>query len=129
LRGFERDKSVVDLLLLAAGLIVFIAADLPMLAYGVIAGVWLVQLAVERYADARAARALATGDRRTALGWIAATTLGRVWAVALAVLLVGLSDREAGLAAAVFALVLFTVHLGTRLLSRLFEPGQANGAT
>ena len=38
------------------------------------------------------------------MGWVAATTLGRVWMVALAVLLVGLLvEREAGLAAAVLA--------------------------
>jgi len=118
----------VDLLLLAAGLVVFWAADLPMLAYGVVAGIWLVQLAIERFAEARAARSLAAGDRRTAMGWVGATTLGRVWLVALTVLLVGLlAEREAGLAAAVLAAILFTAHLGGRLLARLLGPEQAGG--
>ena len=118
----------LDLPLLAAGLVVFLAADLPMLAYGVVAGIWLVQLAIERFAEARAARALAAGDRRTAMGWVGATTLGRVWLVALTVLLVGLSEREAGLAAAVLAAILFTAHLFGRLLARLLAPGEADGS-
>lgn len=117
----------VDLLLLAAGLAIFLAADLPMLAYGVVAGVWVLQLAIEHLAERRAARSLAEGDRRNAMGWVAATTLGRVWLVALAVLLVGLSEREAGLAGAVFAAVLFTAHMAGKVLSRLMAPGATAG--
>jgi len=109
----------LDLPLLVLGLPVFLAAGLPMLGYGVVACVWLVQLAIERFAEARAQGALAEGDRRTAMGWIAATTLGRVWLVALTVLLVGLAEREAGLAAAVLAAVLFTAHLLGRMFARL----------
>jgi hypothetical protein len=108
-----------DLALLAAGLPVFIAADLPMAGYAVIAAVWLAQHGIELAADRAASRALERGERRAAMGWIAASTLARVWMVMLAILLVGLlSDREAGLAAAVFAVILFTVHLGGRLLAR-----------
>ena len=109
----------LDLPLLVAALPLFIAADWPMLGYGVLAGVWLLQLGVELFAQRRAERAIRAGDRRAAMGWVGATGLGRVWAVALAVLLVGFAEREAGLAAAVLAAVLFTAHLGGRLLSRL----------
>jgi hypothetical protein len=120
--GSSRGASVLryaDLALLAAGLPVFIAAGLPMAGYAVIAAVWLAQHAIELAADRAAARALERGERRAAMGWIGATTLARVWMVMLAILLVGLlSDREAGLAAAVFAVILFTVHLGGRLLAR-----------
>jgi len=43
--------------------------------------------------------------------------------VALAVLLVGLAaGKDAGLAAAVLSLILFTVHLGSRILLRVTEP-------
>lgn len=111
-----------DLLLLAAALPVFLAADLPILGYAVLAGVWLAQLGIELLAERRANSALAEGDRRQAMGWIGATTLARVWLIALAVLLVGLAEREAGLAAAVLAVVLFTVHLLGRLLARLLTP-------
>lgn len=118
-----------DLVLLAAALPVFIAADLPMAGYLVAAGVWLAQHGIELGADRAVARAVAEGDRRKAMGWIGATTLARVWVVTLGVLLVGLlSSREAGLAAAVLAAILFTVHLGGRLLGRLlWPPDQAGG--
>jgi hypothetical protein len=118
----------VDLVLLAAGLPVFIAAGFPMAGYAVIAAVWLAQHAIEFAADRAAARALERGERRAAMGWIGATTLARVWLVMLAILLVGLlSDRDAGLAAAVFAVILFTVHLGGRLLARALEPEESGG--
>lgn len=117
-----------DLVLLAAGLPVFVAADLPLVGYLVVFCVWIVQHAIEYAANRTATRALERGDRRAAMGWVGATTLGRVWLVALAVLLVGLlAGREAGLAAAVLAAILFTVHLGGRLLGRLFEPDAGGG--
>jgi len=115
----------LDLVLLAAALPVFLAADLPIAGYAVIAGVWIVQHGIELAADRAAARAVAEGNRRAAMGWIGATTLARVWIIALAVLLVGLlSSKDAGLAAAVLAAILFTVHFGARLLVRLLEPEQ-----
>ena len=118
----------VDLVLLAAGLPVFLAADLPMAGYAAIAAAWLAQHAIELAADRAAARALERGERRAAMGWIGATTLARVWLVTLAILLVGLlSDRDAGLAAAVFAVILFTVHLGGRLLARAVAPERQSG--
>jgi hypothetical protein len=116
----------LDLALLAVALPVFIAADLPMAAWIVIAGVWVAQHAIEFWADRSAARAMERGDRRTAMGWVGATTLARVWIIALAVLLVGVIDsKDAGLAAALLAAVLFTVHFGTRLLIRLLEPQES----
>ena len=112
-----------DLVLLAAALPVFIAADLPIAGYLVIALVWVGQHAIEIGAERAASRAVAEGDRRAAIGWIGATTLARVWIVALAVLLVGLlSSEDAGLAAAVLAAILFTIHFGGRLLARLLTP-------
>ena len=125
--GTSRTALVVryfDLLLLAAGLPVFLAADLPMLGYGVLCAVWIAQLAIELAAERLARRAQADGDRRTALGWIAAATLARVWLVALTILLVGLAEREAGLAAAVSAAILVTVHLGGRFLAHLLAPAE-----
>jgi hypothetical protein len=117
-----------DLALLVAALPVFIAAGLPMAGYVVITCVWLVQHGIELGTDRAVAKAVERGDRRAAMGWIGATTLARVWIVALAVLLVGLlSSKDAGLAAAVLAAVLFTVHLGARLLSRMLAPDEVRG--
>jgi hypothetical protein len=116
----------VDLVLLAAALPVFIVADLPMTAYVVVALVWLAQHGVELLTDRAVRRAAARGDRRAAMGWVGATTLGRVWTIALAVLLVGVLDsKDAGLAAAVLSAVLFTVHLGGRLLAKVLAPEEA----
>jgi hypothetical protein len=118
----------VDLVLLAAALPVFIAADLSMTAYVVVALVWLAQHGVEMLTNRAVKKAASRGDRRAAMGWVGATTLGRVWTVALAVLLVGVLDsKDAGLAAAVLSAVLFTVHFGARLLSRFIAPPQEPG--
>ena len=112
-----------DLALLAIALPVFIASELPLSAWAVVAAVWIASLAVELYTERRVRRELKDGNRRDAMGWVAATSLGRVWLVTLAVLLVGLLDhREAGLAAAVLAAILFTVHFGARFLARAMTP-------
>lgn len=97
--------------MLAVALPVFLLAGLPMLGYLVAAGAWLGASAMLILAERHVKRSIAQGRRNSALGVIAATTLGRVWLVTLAILLVGLSDRESGLAAAVLAAILVTVHL------------------
>jgi hypothetical protein len=114
-----------DLVLLALALPIFVVAGWPLLGYAVAAAAWLAQRGIELAANRRAARALAEGERRTALGALAAATLGRVWLVALAILLVGLAERESGLAAAVLTAVLVTAHLGGRSLDRLLNPEEA----
>jgi hypothetical protein len=119
----------LDLPFLLVALVVFIAADLPMLGYAVVAGVWLVQLAIEIWARRRTQKELDQGNRRGAMGWVAATGLGRVYIVTTAVLLVGLlGSREDGLAAAVLGLVLFTVHFACRFAANAIE-GTPAGST
>jgi hypothetical protein len=113
-----------DLVVLVVALPVFLIAGFPMLGYAVAATAWLVQWTVHLLGERRAAVSLAACDRRGALGVVAATTLGRVWLVALAVLLVGvLADREDGLAAAVLSAALVTAYLISLFGSRLLEPG------
>jgi hypothetical protein len=53
---------------------------------------------------------------------VALARLGRVWLVALAILLVGVADREAGLSAAVLSVVLFTVYLAGQGISHVLSP-------
>ena len=119
----------LDLVLLAVALPVFIATDLSMTAYAVVAGIWLVLYGIEIGANRAIAGATERRDRRAVMGWMGATGLARAWVVALAVLIVGLTaGKPAGLAAAVLALVLFTVHLGSRVLLRaLSGADQAEG--
>ena len=111
-----------DLALLALALPAFAVADWPLTGYAVAAGAWVAQRLIQLAADRRATRALGEGDRRRALGFLAAATLVRVWLVALAILLVGLAERESGLAAALLTGALVTVYLAGQFLSRLFEP-------
>lgn len=113
----------VDLLVLAAGLVVFLLGGFPMLGYAVAAGCWLLQRGIQIAATRRATSELHAGNRQKAMAILAGSGLGRVWLLATGVLIVGLSDREAGLAAAVTVLVLFTVSFAAQGLSHLFgEP-------
>lgn len=111
-----------DLALLGLALPLFLVAGWPLPGYGVATAAWIAQHGIQLAADRRAGRALAEEDRRVALGALAAATLGRVWLVALAILLVGLAERESGLAAAVLTAALVTVHLGIRFLAHLLYP-------
>jgi hypothetical protein len=112
-----------DLCLLAAALPLFLVAELPLVGFAVAAAAWLAQRAVQVLTDRRARAALAGGNRRGALGALAATTLGRVWFVALAILLVGkIAEREDGLAAAVLTALLVTAYLGGTALARALTP-------
>jgi hypothetical protein len=110
----------VDLLVLAAALAVFLLGGLPMLGYAVAAVAWLAQRGIQALAARRAQAELVAGNRQKAMGIVAATTLGRVWLMATAVLLVGLSEREAGLAAAILVLVLFTISFAAQGFAHLF---------
>jgi hypothetical protein len=112
----------VDLLVLAAALAVFVLAGFPLLGYAVAASVWLLQRGVQVLAGRRAGQDLRLGERRRALGTVAATSLGRVWLMATAVLLVGVAEREAGLAAALLLLTLFTVSFAAQGIAYLLEP-------
>jgi len=118
----------VDLLVLAAALAVFLLGGLPMLGYAVAAAAWLAQRGIQTLAGRRAQAELLAGNRQKAMGIIAATTLGRVWLMATAVLLVGLAEREAGLSAAVLVLVLFTVSFAAQGFAHLFGEPEGHGA-
>jgi hypothetical protein len=118
----------VDLLALIAALAVFLIGGLPMLGFAAGAAVWLAQRGIQAIAGRRARAELATGNRQRAMGVVAATTLGRVWLMATAVLLVGLAEREAGLAAAVLVAVLFTISFAAQGLSHLFGEPEGQGA-
>ncbi|MGB7589072.1 MAG: hypothetical protein WBM00_10225 [Solirubrobacterales bacterium] len=112
----------VDLLVLAAALAVFAIGGFSMLGYAVAAAAWLAQRGIQVLAGRRAAEELARGNRQRAMGIVAATTLGRVWLMVTAALVVGLAEREAGLAAAVLLAVLFTISFAAQGIAHLFEP-------
>lgn len=120
----------LDLVLLAAALPVFLAAGLPIAGYIVVAGVWVLLYAIEIGANRAIAGAVERRDRRAAMGFTAGSGLARAWVVTIAVLIVGLAaGKHAGLAAAVLALVLFTVHLGSRVVLRMLQPADGGEAS
>jgi len=119
----------VDLLLLAVALAVFLLGGLPLLGYAVGAVAWLAQRGIQVVATKRSQAELKAGNRQKAMGIVAATTLGRVWLMATAVLVVGLvAEREAGLAAGVLLVALFTVSFAAQGISHLFGEPEGQGA-
>jgi len=117
-----------DLVLLAVALPIFLLAGWPMLGYVVAAGAWLVQRALQVVTDRAALAKLKEGNRRHAMGYIGAATLGRLWIVTLAVLLVGgLAEREDGLAAALLTAALVTAYLVGMGFARLFDDPEREG--
>ena len=118
----------LDLLVLILALPVFIIADAPIVGYLATGSAWVLAKFGMELAARRRTRALREHNRNAALGVTALATMGRVWLLAAAILLVGLlAEREAGLAAALLALVLFTFHLGAQFADHLLHP-EAEGS-
>jgi cobalamin synthase len=111
----------VDLIALLVALAVFLLGDLPLLGFTVAAAVWLLQRGIQMLAQRRMKQELARGNRQKAMGFVAGSTLGRVWLMATAVLLVGIAERESGLAAAILLLALFTISFAAQGLAHLFD--------
>ncbi len=112
-----------DLVLLALALPLFVVAGWSLVGYAAAAGAWLAQHVILFYADRASVAALRRGERNRALGIVGVSTMGRLWLVTLAILLVGLlGEREDGLAAAVLTFALVTVHLGSLAWTRLLYP-------
>jgi hypothetical protein len=108
----------IDLVLLALALPVFVAADLPMLGYAAGAAAWIVQRAIQIFLNRKAA---ATDDPRKVVAIAAGSMIGRGWLVALTIFAAGLEDNDAGLAAAVLVIVLFTAYFTVSMIMRPFE--------
>jgi hypothetical protein len=105
----------LDLLVLVVALPVFLLGDLPMLGYLTGALAWCAQRAIQ---VAVARRVAAATDARTVVGLSVGSMIARAWLVALSILLVGLSDNDAGLAAALLVISLFTVYFAIQLAVR-----------
>jgi hypothetical protein len=108
----------LDLVVLVAALPVFLVGGLPIAGYLVGAGAWIAQRTVQLVLARRTA---ASEDPRTIVGFTAASMILRGWLVALAVFLVGLGDNDAGLAAAILVISLFTVYFAMQMALRPME--------
>jgi len=107
-----------DLVLLAVALPVFLVGGLPMLGYAAGAGAWLVQRGLQLFLNRKA---VAADDPRTTVGIAAGSMIGRAWLVALTIFAAGLVDEDAGLAAAVLVIVLFTAYFTVSMIMRPFD--------
>ena len=108
----------LDLALLALALPIFVAAGLPLLGWVGAAVGWLVQRGVQALIEKRAR---ASADPRTVAGLLTGSMIARGWIVAGSIFVVGLSEREAGLAAAILSITLFTFYFTSQMLTRPFE--------
>jgi hypothetical protein len=109
----------LDFLALALALPVFILADFPIAGYLVGGGAWIVQRAIQLYVNRRVK---ASRDPRTIVGLLAGSMIARGWFCAIAIFLCGLVvDNDAGLAAAVLVVALFTVYFGMQMVLRPFD--------
>jgi len=108
----------LDLVVLALALPVFLVAGWPMLGYAVGGGIWLVQRGLQAYLTRKAAD---KSDVKTSVGILAGSIVGRGWLVALTIFAVGLVDNDAGLAAAVLVIALFTVYFTVNMILRPIE--------
>ena len=104
--------------LLGLALPIFIAAGLPLLGYAGAAFGWLVQRGVQALIEKRAR---ASDDPRTVAGLLTGSMIARGWIVAGSIFVVGLSEREAGLSAAILSITLFTFYFTGQLIGRPFE--------
>ncbi len=105
-------------MVLLLALPVFFLADLSILGYAACAGAWIAQRSL-RHGLAR--RASTTTSPRAVAGLLGMSMIARVWIVALAILAAGLVDREAGLPAAVLAVVLFQAYFTAEMVTRSRE--------
>ena len=108
----------LDLVILALALPVFLVAGFPLLGWGAAAVGWLAQRAIQLYANRKA---VAADDPRKTVGIITGSMIGRGWLVALIIFAAGMVDNDAGLAAAVLVIVLFTAYFTVSLILRPFE--------
>jgi hypothetical protein len=118
----------LDIIALVVALPIFVATDASLLGYAAAGGAWLLGRVLMELADRRRRQALRARNRNAALGITAFATMGRVWILAGAILLVGLlGDREDGLAAAILGAVLVTFHLLSQFADHAFHP-EAEGS-
>jgi hypothetical protein len=108
----------IDLIVLAIALPVWVVAGLPALGYAAAAVSWLAARQFQAFLERRA---LAKGQRKAMLGARAASLLGRLYLVTIAVFVAGLVDRRAGLSGAVLAVAVFTFYFVSLFVSAALE--------
>jgi len=103
---------LLDLLVLALALPLFLVAGLPLLGWAGVAVAWIVQRWIVATLKRRA---LASGDRRNVMRAVGWSMMIRLALVTSSVVFVGIADRDAGLPAALLAALLFSIALGMQV--------------
>lgn len=108
----------VDLVVLAVAIPVWIAAGLPILGYAAAAVSWVTARQFQAFVERRARE---KGQRKAMLGARAASLLGRLYLVTIAVFVAGLVEREAGLTGGVLAVAVFTFYFVSLFVTAALE--------
>ena len=108
----------LDLIVLLLALAIFLAAGLPLIGWAGGAVAWVAQRLIRDWLQGRAA---ASDDPRTVAGYMTGSMIGRGWMVGLGIFGVGMIDSDAGLAAAVLFLAVFTIYFSASFVTRPFE--------
>jgi hypothetical protein len=108
----------VDVIALAVALVLFLIAGFPIVGWIAGAGAWAVQRLINELAVRKATSA---EDVRTRVGLLAGSMILRGWVVAGIIVAVGIPNHDAGLAAAVLFLAVFTLQLTMTMAMRPFE--------
>lgn len=111
----------LDLLVLVIALPVFIGISAPLAGWLAVGAAWTAGRFGKAEADRRRDRAIQHGNRGAAVGLHTVAMLGRLWLLAATILVVGVIDREAGLAGAILAAVLVTAFLLSSFAERVAE--------
>jgi hypothetical protein len=115
----------VDVIVLAVALVLFVIAGFPIVGWITGAGAWAVQRGINELAVRKAQSA---EDVRTRVGYLAGSVILRGWVVAGIIIAVGIGNSDAGLAAAVLFLAVFTLQLTMTMAMRPYEtPPKAGG--
>jgi hypothetical protein len=116
----------VDVIALAVALVLFLIAGFPLAGWLTGAGAWAVQRGINELAVRKAQSA---EDVRARVGYLAGSMILRGWVVAGIIIAVGIGNHDAGLAAAVLFLAVFTLQLTMTMAMRPFEtpPPKAGG--
>ena len=108
--------SYLDVVLLVVAAPIMLLIGVPAAGYCIAAGVWIVLRAIGVAVDRVAS---ASGDARSQIGLRMAYMLGRLFALALTIILVRKSGtKDDGLTALVVIAFAFTVQLGTSAFNR-----------
>lgn len=105
----------LDVVLLLVALPIFIVSGEPLLGWAATTIAWIGQKALQAVLERKAAN---EEDARRFFGFMAGSLIGRSWLLALTIFAVGIVDRDAGLAAAILALAVFTTYLVISLIMR-----------